>query len=47
MSTEDPADEAAKARRNKLISRVVIIAFGLLLAVYFIPLAWSAMHPPA
>jgi hypothetical protein len=31
--------------RNKLIGRLVIIAFGALLLVYFVPLAWKFIKP--
>ena len=40
MSTPDPED-AAQLRRNKMIGRAVIIGFGLLLAVYLVPLFWG------
>jgi hypothetical protein len=31
--------------RNKLIGRIVILAFGVLLLVYFVPLAISVLWP--
>ena len=35
----DPALEAEKVRRSKLIGRLIIVAFGVLLLIYFVPLA--------
>ena len=35
MTEPDPAE----VRRSKLIGRAIIIAFGLLLLIYFVPLA--------
>ena len=35
MTDPDPAE----VRRSKLIGRAIIIAFGLLLLIYFVPLA--------
>ena len=43
-----PSDpDPAEVRRSKLIGRLIIIGFGLLLLVYFVPLAidWFATHP--
>ena len=35
-----PSDpDPAEARRSKLIGRIIIIGFGLLLLIYFVPLA--------
>ena len=34
-----PDPDPAEIRRSKLIGRAIIIAFGLLLLVYFVPLA--------
>lgn len=42
MSTPED-DDAAQLRRNKLIGRAVIIGFGLLLAVYLVPLFWGLL----
>lgn len=38
-----PTDEEAKARRSKLVGRLVVIGFGLLLAVYLVPLFLSLL----
>ena len=39
------AQEASGARRSRLIGRIVIIGFGLLLLAYFLPLAWTQLNP--
>ncbi|WP_293903729.1 hypothetical protein [Phenylobacterium sp.] len=39
-----PEADAAEIRRSKLIGRAIIVAFGLLLAAYFVPLAWTQIH---
>ncbi len=47
MSAEQPEDPATPDRattRNKLIGRVILLFFGALLLVYFVPLAWSFIH---
>jgi hypothetical protein len=44
MSDPRPEPDPAEVRRSKLIGRLIIIAFGLLLLVYFVPLAWSRLH---
>ena len=57
MTAEDPKDvqppqpvapetapDAATAR-NKLVGRLIIVAFGLLLLIYFVPLAWTFIRP--
>ena len=44
MTTEDPKDPApseATTARNKLVGRLILLFFGALLLVYFVPLAWS------
>jgi hypothetical protein len=41
---ETPED-ADRARRSRLIGRIVIIGFGLLLLAYFLPLAWTQLNP--
>ena len=48
MTAEDPKDPTPPDRlaaRNKLISRLIILFFGALLLIYFVPLAWSFIHP--
>ena len=48
MSAEDPKDPAAPdaaTARNKLVGRLIIVAFGLLLLIYFVPLAWTFIRP--
>lgn len=34
-------DDDAQLRRNRLIGRAVIVGFGLLLAIYLVPLFWG------
>ncbi|WP_293681348.1 hypothetical protein [uncultured Phenylobacterium sp.] len=41
----EAAREAERVRRSKLIGRIVIIGFGLLLLGYFVPLAWTQLNP--
>ena len=41
----DPDAEAQRVRRSKLIGRIIIIGFGLLLLAYFLPLAWTQLNP--
>ena len=41
----DPDAEARRARRSRLIGRIVIIGFGLLLLAYVLPLAWTQLNP--
>jgi len=48
MSAEDPKDPAAPdaaTARNKLVGRVILLFFGALLLVYFVPLAWTFIRP--
>jgi hypothetical protein len=48
MPAEDPKEPAppeAAAARNKLVGRLILIFFGLLLLIYFVPLAWSFIRP--
>ena len=40
----DPDPDLAEVRRSKLIGRLIIVGFGLLLLIYFVPLAWSRLH---
>ena len=42
--TPDPDTER---RRSKLIGRLVIIGFGLLLLVYIVPMVWGLLWPAA
>jgi len=45
--TASPEPDPKEVRRSKLIGRLIIIGFGLLLLVYFVPLVidWFATHP--
>jgi hypothetical protein len=45
LPTDPDAQEAERARRSKLLGRLVIIGFGLLLLAYFVPLAWTQLNP--
>lgn len=48
MTTEDPKDPAppeAATARNKLVGRLILLFFGALLLIYFVPLAWSFIRP--
>ena len=44
--TAPPEPDPKEVRRSKLIGRLIIIGFGLLLLVYFVPLVidWFATH---
>lgn len=35
----EPDPDSAETRRSKLIGRIILIGFGLLLLIYFVPLA--------
>jgi len=46
--SDDPKQPDATDRataRNKLVGRVILLFFGALLLVYFVPLAWSFIRP--
>ena len=38
---KDSAPSDASTARNKLVGRLILLFFGALLLVYFVPLAWS------
>ncbi len=41
MSEPAPPDKTPKPDRSQLWGRLIIVAFGLLLAIYLVPLALS------
>lgn len=40
----DPAAEAARVRRNRLIGRILIVALGLLALGQMLPILWRVAH---
>lgn len=46
MTAEPPEPDAeAGAKRKKWIGRAVVLFFGALLLIYFVPLVVSLIHP--
>jgi hypothetical protein len=45
MTPPDPDADTARARRSRLVGRIIIIGFGLLLLAYVLPLAWTQLNP--